>query len=124
MTKANQVSPISVIGHNVKGRINGDILEIFVDLTKSLGQTKGSKEPGKLPNEMVGTTKTHVLVPGTNCKLCLHLTRPMDLAEVEAANRKAKALGEMDDEDAAVLSSIAPDQLKDLLAIVRASKEG
>ena len=120
MTK--QVEALQVIGHNVRGRVNGNILEIQVDMSKSLGQTKGSKEPGKLPNEMVGTTRTHVLVPGTNCKLCLHLTRPMDLDEVEAQAKKSKALQDMDDEDAALLSSIEPGQLQDMLALLRASK--
>lgn len=123
MPKQATNSPLQVIGHNVKGRVTGDILELYVDLTKSLGQTKGSKEPGKLPNEMVGTTKTHVIVPGTNCKLCLHLTRPMDLDEVEAQAKKTKALSDMDEEDAALLSSIEPNDLRDMLALIRASKD-
>ena len=117
-----QVDALQVIGHNVKARISGDMLEISIDMSKSLGQTKGSKEPGKLPNEMVGTTKTHVSVPGTNCKLCLHLTRPMDLDEVERQNRKADAVAQLNDEDAALLSSIDPVEVQEMLALLRASK--
>lgn len=110
----------TLVGHNVKANIDGDFLTLGIDLSKSLGQTKGSKEAGKLPNEMVGTTKTYAPIPGTNCKLMLHLIRPMDLDEAEASRKKTRALNEMAEEDATE-AEVTPAQLKKILAMLNKS---
>jgi hypothetical protein len=105
---------LTVIGHNVKGMVNGSELTLKINLDHSLGQTKGSTKPGKLPNEMVGTTKTYAPVPDSGgCKLMLHLIRPMDDQQV----KQAKALRELDEEDATTgETQITPELLQKIIA--------
>ena len=95
-----------VVGNNVQSYQEGSIIWFGVDLSVSGTQTEGSKGVdrqgnAKRPNEMVGSTRS--FTPIGEGSLLLHYTRPMKVEDV----RKARALAELDDEDASVEKALA-----------------
>ena len=110
------------LGTNVQSYQDGDMLWLGIDLGQEGEQTKGSREAGKVPKEMVGTTRSFTAVPGTDCSLLLHITRPMEVKKATQATRTARALAELDEEDEAAtlgkLANIDPDKLAKLLSML------
>lgn len=119
MAKKNDGAYTFNIGSNISAILTEDnklILEL--DLNRSGVQTKGSKEPGKQPNEMVASTSTYAPVPGTDGRLMLHFIRPMAVQQV----RKSRALKELESEDNAAASKVAADpELQATLAKLKAA---
>ena len=122
---AAQKNKTVVVGNNVRYRQEGSVAWFGIDLDEQGEQTKGSKEPGKIPREMVGSTGSFTDIPGTGGKLMLHYTRPMEVQQV----RKARALRELEEEDtdlgadrldaeANPLANISPAKLKKILALL------
>jgi hypothetical protein len=97
-------TPVYALGRNIEGWLEeGGILTLRIDTNKQGPQTEGSKAEGKSPNEMVGSTGSHINIPGSNLRLMCHVTRPMTIQ----ATRKARALRELDSEQPADLAALA-----------------
>ena len=111
------------LGTNVQSHQDGDILWVGIDLGIEGEQTKGSREnPDKPAREMVGTTSSFTAVPGTDCSLLLHLTRPMEVKKAIQNTRTKRALAELDEEDEVAtlgkLANIDPEKLAKLLSML------
>ena len=119
-TRTIKLADCTMLGTNLTSINIGDFSVFIVDRKFEGAQTENSKgldkkNNPKQPKEMVASTGSHSAIPGTDCRVMLHLTRPMSLKAV----KQAKALVEMDSEDtemAARVASVDPEMLKNILA--------
>ncbi len=99
MATKREVTQQTIIGQNVRHYMEDNIAWFGVDLSEEGSQSEGSKgldKKGnpKIANELVGSTRSYT--PVADGRVLLHYIRPMKVAAV----RKARALREMDEEDA------------------------
>jgi hypothetical protein len=102
------------VGDNVTGWEEDGILLLAIDTRKPGKQTEHSKQPGKSPSMMVGSTRTFVSVAGG--RLMLHYTKPMQVQDV----RKSRAIREIAEEDEKETSSA---NFTDLAAAAKSDPE-